>query len=423
MQEASQAVAVLQAELKRETVAVQDKKAATAALIESLGRERATVDAAVAASKADEEAAARLAAEVASVQNECASELAVAEPVIREAEAALNSLDKASLGELRSFGSPAREIVDVLAAVMVLSSPAGAVPRDLSWAAGKRFMGNVDAFLRALQNFNKDGLPASVVKRVEDDFIAQPGFKPEIVRSKSLAAAGLCAWVINVCAYFRIYQTVAPKRAALAEANARLAAASEKLGGIRASIAELSARVAALEADLLRATEEKTRAQAQAERTAAKAAVAERLIAGFADERTRWAATVAGMREEERSLLARALLTAAFVVYAGPFTATLRAHLVEAAWKPLLHQHLGLDADSTHLSLVAPAHRRALWAQRGLPTDALSIENAAIVCEAPTWPLLIDPHGQGLRWLVAELAPQGVVVARQNAPNFVDIVS
>jgi dynein heavy chain len=39
--------------------------------------------------------------------------VSAAEPVIAEAEAALNSLDKGSLGELKSFGSPAAEIVQV----------------------------------------------------------------------------------------------------------------------------------------------------------------------------------------------------------------------------------------------------------------------------------------------------------------------
>lgn len=58
----------------------------------------------------------------------------------QEAEAALNSLDKASLGELKSFGSPAAEIVQVLGAVMVLSAPGGNIPKDLSWAAGKKAM-------------------------------------------------------------------------------------------------------------------------------------------------------------------------------------------------------------------------------------------------------------------------------------------
>jgi hypothetical protein len=46
-------------------------------------------------------------------KQQCKADLAAAEPVIAEAEAALNSLDKASLGELKSFGSPAAEVVQV----------------------------------------------------------------------------------------------------------------------------------------------------------------------------------------------------------------------------------------------------------------------------------------------------------------------
>ena len=51
-------------------------------------------------------------------------------------------------------------------------------------------------------------------------------------RSKSGAASGLCSWVVNICKYFRIYQVVAPKRAALAEANKKLEGANKKLAGL-----------------------------------------------------------------------------------------------------------------------------------------------------------------------------------------------
>lgn len=68
-------------------------------------------------------------AEVTAFQDECSRDLAVAEPVIREAEQALNSLDKASLGELKSFGSPAAEVVNVVSACMVLTAPGGNIPK------------------------------------------------------------------------------------------------------------------------------------------------------------------------------------------------------------------------------------------------------------------------------------------------------
>ncbi len=53
-------VADLQVALKEEQIIVEEKKAATGALIESIGKEKAVADEAVEASRSDEEAAAAL---------------------------------------------------------------------------------------------------------------------------------------------------------------------------------------------------------------------------------------------------------------------------------------------------------------------------------------------------------------------------
>ncbi len=67
-------------------------------------------------------------------------------------------------------------------------------------------MGNVDAFLKSLLAFDKDNIPLACVEKCEKDFLINPGFNPDAIRSKSGAAAGLCGWVVNICKYFRIYQ-------------------------------------------------------------------------------------------------------------------------------------------------------------------------------------------------------------------------
>jgi hypothetical protein len=89
---------------------------------------------------------------------------------------------------------------------MTLTAPGGKIPKDLSWAAGKKFMGNVDAFLKSLQNFDKDNIPVNCVDVCEKEYLSNPNFNADNMRTKSSAAAGLCAWVVNICKYFRIYQ-------------------------------------------------------------------------------------------------------------------------------------------------------------------------------------------------------------------------
>lgn len=47
---------------------------------------------------------------------------------------------------------------------------------------------------------------------------------------------GLCAWVINIIKFYEVFCEVEPKRIALADANAELAAAQEKLRMIKEQI-------------------------------------------------------------------------------------------------------------------------------------------------------------------------------------------
>lgn len=66
-----QQVADLQVNLKQEQIIVEEKKAKTGALIETIGQEKAVVDEAVEAGREDEEAAAKL--QVRRLQPFCAS--------------------------------------------------------------------------------------------------------------------------------------------------------------------------------------------------------------------------------------------------------------------------------------------------------------------------------------------------------------
>ena len=421
--QASAQVADLQLNLKQEQIIVEEKKAATDALIVSIGQEKAVVDEAVASGKDDEEACTAIAEEVSAFQAECERDLQAAEPVIAEAEAALNSLDKKSLGELKSFGSPAAEVVQVAAACMVLTAPAGKIPKDLSWNAAKKFMGNVDGFLTSLINFDKDNTPEANVAVCEKEYLSNPNFNADFIRNKSGAAAGLCAWVVNICKYFRIYQVVAPKRALLAEANKKLDNANKKLSGIRAKVKELQDRVAKLEEGLMKATEEKNSAIAAAEKTQKKAGLADRLVNGLAGENKRWGDTIEKFGAMERRLVGDVLVAAAFVSYAGPFNAQFRNALVFDKWIPdLKERQIPLTEGVVPLDMLCTDAQKAKWGVEGLPTDPLSVENGAIMTNAARWSLMIDPQLQGIAWVRNREGPKGLKIIQLSQHKYIDTV-
>ena len=176
-----------------------------------------------------------IADEVTKKQKDCEEDLVKAEPALLAAQEALNTLNKGNLTELKSFGSPPGAVTNVTAAVMVLLAPGGKIPKDRTWKAAKISIAKVDAFLDALINYDKENIHPEIIKAIQP-YLKDSEFEPEFIRSKSAAAAGLCAWVINIIKFYEVYCDVEPKRKALAQANADLQAAQDKLSLIKKKV-------------------------------------------------------------------------------------------------------------------------------------------------------------------------------------------
>lgn len=225
----------LKSKLASQEVELAQKNEDADALIERVGIETEKVSKEKEIADNEEQKVAVIAQEVGKKQVDCETDLAKAEPALKAAEEALNTLNKNNLTELKSFGQPPPICVNVAAAVMCLLAPGGKVPKDRSWKAAKVMMAKVDQFLDQLITYDKENIPEASLKAVQP-YLQDPEFNPEMVRSKSGAAAGLCAWVINIVIFYNVFCDVEPKRKALAQANADLAAAEEKLSKIKAKI-------------------------------------------------------------------------------------------------------------------------------------------------------------------------------------------
>merc|ERR1719428_1775561 len=51
------------------------------------------------------------------------------------------------------------------------------------------------------------------------------------------------------------------------------------------------------------------------------------------------------------------------------------------------------------LKVLANEADVAGWLNEGLPSDRISVENAAVVTSCSRWPLMIDPQLQGVKWI------------------------
>jgi dynein heavy chain, axonemal len=100
--------------------------------------------------KVEAEKCAEIAREVSEKQAVCERDLAAAEPLVAQAEAALETLNKKDLGETKSLKKPPPGVDDITAVVIILLE---GNPKDRSWGAAAKLMNNVDKFMERLRGF------------------------------------------------------------------------------------------------------------------------------------------------------------------------------------------------------------------------------------------------------------------------------
>ncbi|KAJ3191413.1 hypothetical protein HK101_007802 [Irineochytrium annulatum] len=415
----------LKAKLAFQEVDLKAKNEEALRLIERVGIDTEKVNKEKAIAAEEEKKVDAFTKEVSEKAASCQNDLQAAEPALAAASSALDTLNKANLTELKSFGSPSQDVQNTVAAVMVLLSPAGKIAKDRSWKAAKNMMAKVDSFLESLVTFNKEKIDASNLEALQP-YLSDPNFNEEFMKNKSIAAAGLCAWVVNIVGYYNVYCDVEPKRKALESANAELQISQARLRDIQSKIGELDKNLADLKAKFEKATEDKLRCEEEARSTQETIILANRLVNGLASEKVRWSEAVGKFKEQEKTLAGDVLVSAAFVSYVGCFSKRYREELLQDNWFKYLRtddnpEKVPLSDDLDPLAILTSSAEIAKWNNESLPTDRVSLENATMSINCKRWPLIIDPQLQGVTWIKNREGPN-LKIVRLGARGYLELI-
>jgi dynein heavy chain len=434
--ETSAAVGVMEEELKVKSVEVAEKKEKAEGIAEVVGKEKAIVDEQAAAAAVEGEKCDAIASEASEIQASAEKDLEKAEPAVREAEAALDTLDKKELGECKGMAKPPGGVDDVFSSILVLLANAGGasdiattkkgMPKDLSWKAAQLLMKDVVAFIARLKGvkalIDTDQVPKVNFEHIRS-YLALDYFTVEIIKKKSNAAAGCCAFVIAIVTYYDIVVTVEPKRQALREATDKLNKAQAELEVINAEVAELQAKLKILVDQFDEADATKTAAIAESDACEKKLNLAQRLVAALASEKVRWAESIEELKTGYGLLTGDCLLAAAFVSYVGPFTKPYRTRLIEGEMAPWMQtNNIPMGEAVDPLKVMVDASEVAGWASEGLPNDPVSVENGTIVTRCTRYPVMIDPQLQGIAWIKERESKRNLQVTRLTAKDLINVM-
>ncbi|CAD7701708.1 unnamed protein product [Ostreobium quekettii] len=343
--------------------------------------------------------------EAKAIKDECEGELAEAIPILEKALAALDTIKEADITYIKKLGNPPGAIKLVLECVCVILDVKPSKIKDDTgkmvpdyWKPSVALMNEKD-FLQKLKNYDKDNIPPKIIEKIRSTYISNEAFTPENAKKASPAAEGMCQWVHAMSSYDRVAKVVAPKKAALKEAEGQY---EEVMVGLRAKQAELKEtmdKLFAMETDLEQNTKKKEQLEAEVELCSVKLERAEQLIGGLSGEKSRWTQTAENLAEAYVNLTGDMMISAAIVAYLGAFTASYRQRIILEFVQLCKAQEIPHSLNFSMTAVLGDQVKIREWMINGLPNDTFSIENGIIVYNARRWPLMIDPQGQANKWI------------------------
>ena len=411
LKQTSADVAELKIDVQKAMLKAEEEVKATDILVAQMQKQ--TAEANIEKDKADviAQAAAVSAAAAAVIKLQASGELAEAQPAMAAAEKAVDSLDKNSLNELKGFKAPPKGVEKVTACCAMMLN--GEYKNAEKWDYAKKMMGDVGGFLLQLKEYSKVGAKAMSDELINKllPYIQADGFNEQDMKSKSGAAANLCAFVVNVFRFNRIYVKVKPLMDSLEKAENEEAAANKAKNEALDKVARLTANLEALQRTFEEANAKKAAAQAFAAACTERLSLANRLVGGLSSENDRWGIEVQRLRQTETQLIGDVLLGSSFVSYVGAFNNAFRRKLWEEMWiKDMTQRGVPLSEGADPLTMLTDEAKNAGMMSEGLPADRISIENGSIITSSKRWPLIIDPQTQGIKWMLKREENNGLTI-------------
>lgn len=359
------------------------------------------------------------AAEIRREQQEADRDLQAAIPYLNRALEAVDNITANDINEIKTTKKPSDMIKLIFDGVLILfGSPINQVTLKQYNVKKQNFDFVADSFedysksmiidpkfLSKLRDFSekeKDKINDETCEFLLP-YIELEHFTPANAKSASNAAEGLCVWVKAMVDYHEASKIVKPKMDFLTKQNLKLEAAMIELKANEDELKIAQDKLKALEDTYNAELAYKKSLEDKMNKLRKKTDHASRLISGLADEKTRWTDDSNNFADLKKRLIGDVAVSTAFMSYCGPFNSEFRNILMKEYFIQDLTSSgipVGLNLELT--SFLVEKTTVSEWNLQGLPKDDLSTQNGIMVTRASRFPLMIDPQGQALKWILVK---------------------
>ena len=348
-------------------------------------------------------------------QEKVQGELAGVLPALEAAREAVGGVSKKALVELKSLTNPPKAVKDALEATCCLL---GFSKRATDWK-GIRSVVLQDNFLQMVQEFKSEQISSAVQKEFQSKYTAEP---EDAMIDKAYKASKVCGplmtWCFAQMKCSTVLLMIEPLTNELKSLQAETASMQQQQTEVAALVAELEKSIAKYKEEYALLIAEAERIKKLLQECSEKVDRSVTLLKSLDSERTRWAKGSEGFNAQMATVVGDALLSSAFMGYAGYFDQSYRASLMSKWLSQLAKSQIDFRPELSIAEFLSTPDERLRWKQNELPSDDLCTENAIMLQRFIRFPLIIDPAGQATDFVLNEWKSRNISETSFLDPNF-----
>ncbi len=336
-------------------------------------------------------------------REEAQRDLGEAEPALRDAQAAVKGIRKKDLDEVRNLLRPPKNVMLTLECIAIMLGE-----KNLEWAHVRKLLSKSD-FIPSILGFEADTLSQRQVKLINTKYLdGNDELNYNLVNRASQACGPLYKWAESQVKYSTVFNKVQPLREEVVRLEQESAVAIERQQALEEEVLKLEESIEQYKADYATLIRDVESLKTEMEVVTKKVDRAESLINSLKQESDRWSKSSEGFQLIMRNLVGDGILMAAFLTYAGFFDFKARLTLSQRWQKSLDLLGIEFRPNLSVVEVLSKASERLNWQALGLPSDSLSIENGVILSHCVRFPLIIDPSGHAIDFIMNKFQDQKV---------------
>jgi dynein heavy chain 1 len=332
------------------------------------------------------------------------ADLADAEPAVLDAQAAVSSIKRQHLQEVRSMANPPEAVKLAMESVCTILGH-----KIDSWRTVQGIIRR-DDFIQRIVNFDTNQMTKHIRDTMKKDFLSRPSYNFETVQRASKACGPLVKWVIAQVRFSEILDKVEPLRNEVQSLEEQAETTKLQAGQIIKMISELETKIDRYKEEYALLISETQAIKGEMERVQSKVDRSMKLLESLSSEKGRWESGSRTFDTEMSTIVGDVLLSAGFLAYGGFFD----QHYREVMWQEwsnhLAEAGIKFKPELSLTEYLSTADDRLSWQSKSLPADNLTTENAIMLKRYDRYPLIIDPTGQATTFLLNEYKDRKITV-------------